>query len=74
MLGHYTWSRNIDYTGTYYPRERPIFAYGPADNNRAHAITIASLYELPYGRGRKFGNNISKPVDWILGGWQTNGI
>lgn len=73
VLAHYTWSRNMDFSGTYYPVDA-TYSYGPADNNRAHAITVASLYELPFGKGRKFGSNISKPLDLAFGGWQTNGV
>ena len=73
LLAHYTWSRNMDFTGTYYPVDAH-YAYGPADNNRAHAVVIASLWEVPFGKGRKYGSNLSKPVDMLLGGWQANGV
>jgi hypothetical protein len=35
---------------------------------------VDALYELPYGRGRKFGSNASKPLDLLLGGWQLGGV
>ena len=73
LLAHYTWSRNMDFSGVYYPVNAK-YSYGPGDNNRAHAGMIASLWEVPYGRGHKYGSHISKPVDWIAGGWQMNGI
>lgn len=73
MMGHYTWSKNFDYTGTYYPVDA-TYSRGIADNNRQHAWVVSALYEVPYGKGRKYGSNISKPVDFLLGGWQTNGI
>jgi hypothetical protein len=73
VLAHYTWSRNMDFSNTYYPVDA-TYSYGPADNNRAHAIVIASLWEVPYGRGRKFGSNLSKPLDLFFGGWQANGV
>ena len=73
MLAHYTWSRNMDFTGTYYPVNAK-YSYGPGDNNRAHSMMIASLWEVPYGRGRKYGRDISKPMDWLIGGWQMNGV
>ena len=73
MLTHYTWSRNMDFSGTYYPIDAK-YSYGPSDNNRAHVFMLASLYEVPYGKGRKFGANISRPLDLLLGGWQMNGV
>jgi hypothetical protein len=72
VLSHYTWSRNMDFSGTYYPIDAH-YSYGPADNNRAHVFTVVSLWEVPFGHGRHFGSNISKPLDLILGGWQANG-
>jgi hypothetical protein len=73
IMGHYTWSRAFDYSGTYYPQDRTQ-SYGVSDNGRNHAVVVASLWEVPVGRGRKYFNGISKPVDWIIGGWQMNGI
>jgi len=32
------------------------------------------VYELPFGRGQKFGANWNKGVDAVLGGWKLGGI
>src|SRR5437764_10250069 len=32
------------------------------------------VYELPVGRGKRFGRNMSSVVNAFMGGWQTNGI
>ena len=72
VISHYTWSKNIDYDGTYYARDAKL-ARGVSSNNRAHVFFFASVYEIPVGRGKKFFGGISKPVDMLLGGWQTNG-
>lgn len=72
MMSHYTWSKNIDYDGTYYPRDAKL-ARGVSNNNRAHVFFIASLYEVPVGRGRKFLSNPNKFADLVVGGWQLNG-
>lgn len=37
-------------------------------------LVSSGVLELPFGRGRKYGANISKVTDTILGGWQLNGI
>lgn len=35
---------------------------------------FSALYELPFGRGRTFGNNWSAVSDSVLGGWQLSPI
>ncbi|MBV9302904.1 MAG: TonB-dependent receptor [Acidobacteriaceae bacterium] len=42
--------------------------------DQPYVFVFSSLYELPFGRGKQFGNGWSKPVDLIFGGWQLNGI
>jgi len=40
----------------------------------ARRLVISANYELPFGKGRRFMTSAAKPVDFILGGWQVNGI
>ena len=39
-----------------------------------HRISISGIWELPYGRGRRYGSDANAVVDGILGGWQFQGI
>ncbi|HYO82548.1 MAG TPA: hypothetical protein VES20_14185, partial [Bryobacteraceae bacterium] len=71
-MSHFTWSKNIDYDSTYYNQDARL-ARGPSNNNREQVFFIATLYELPFGKGRRFLTNASKAVDLLLGGWQVNG-
>jgi hypothetical protein len=43
------------------------YTYGLLDV--PHRVIIAPIFELPFGKGKKYGANNSA-VDWILGGWQ----
>jgi hypothetical protein len=36
-------------------------------------INFSYAYQLPFGAGKHWINQ-KGPVDWILGGWQFNGI
>ncbi len=72
VMSHYTFSKNIDYDATYYPRDAKL-ARGVSNNNRPNVFFVGSLYELPVGKGRKFFSNGSKFVDALVGGWQANG-
>ena len=46
--------------------------YGVLGNNRKHTFVQSYVYELPFGKGRKWMN--SGVPAWILGGWQTSGV
>jgi hypothetical protein len=39
-----------------------------------HVINGTYIYDLPFGRGRAFGNHMWKPLDFIAGGWTTSGL
>lgn len=71
-MSHFTWSKNIDYDGTYYNQDSSL-ARGPASNNREQVFFLATLYELPFGKGHKFLSGASKPLEMAFGGWQVNG-
>ncbi|HEY6401200.1 MAG TPA: carboxypeptidase regulatory-like domain-containing protein [Blastocatellia bacterium] len=39
-----------------------------------HRLVSSLVYELPIGRGKKFGGKLPKAVDLVIGGWQINAI
>jgi len=38
------------------------------------SLVLTYLYELPFGRGKKFGGGMSRVEDLVAGGWAVNGI
>ncbi|MFB3901949.1 MAG: TonB-dependent receptor domain-containing protein [Acidobacteriota bacterium] len=38
--------------------------------DRPHIFVASGIYELPFGRTRRFGTGWNAPLDHILGGWQ----
>lgn len=72
--GSYTWAKNID-NGLSHQNSYDIRAdRSLTDIDIAHRFVMSYIYELPFGRGRRFGSNVSSLVNWFLGGWQVNGI
>jgi hypothetical protein len=47
--------------------------YGPV-NDYTHNSVISYVYDLPFGRGRRFVSGVNGAVDQLIGGWQVNGI
>jgi len=45
-----------------------------SSNDISRRLVISGVYELPFGRGRRFGASWNRGVDALLGGWQVNGI
>ncbi len=39
-----------------------------------HRVNWNFLVDLPFGRGKRFGNNSSRLVDALIGGWQVAGF
>jgi hypothetical protein len=84
FLVAYTWSKLIDDVSTtvgflgqasarqdVYNRaaERAI-----GSQDIAHRFVTGFVYDLPFGKGKRFGNNLRPAANWALGGWQFNGI
>jgi len=42
--------------------------------NLNHQFTASVLYDLPFGKGKRFGSSWSGPVNAILGNWELNVI
>ncbi|HEX6545096.1 MAG TPA: TonB-dependent receptor, partial [Bryobacteraceae bacterium] len=82
ILG-YTWSHSIDdvplefgggSSGPQPQDPRNIAAErGNSITDMRHRLTLSYLWELPFGNGKRFLDRHGV-ADWVLGGWQMNGI
>jgi hypothetical protein len=45
-----------------------------SDFDRTHVLTVASVWELPVGKGRYFLGNAHGVINQLLGGWTVNSI
>jgi hypothetical protein len=85
---NYTWSKcltnSIGYYGgaglgggNYYYWQNTYDAhgyYGPCYYDTPQAFNGFVTYDIPFGRGRAFGQNMNKVVNAIAGDWQVNAI
>jgi hypothetical protein len=51
----------------------PAANYGPNDNYRNHVFIFTQVYQLPFGKGKKFAGNVGRAADLLIGGWELNG-
>jgi hypothetical protein len=47
---------------------------GLAEFDIKHRFVASYIYELPFGRGRRWGNSWNRFADLVFGGWQVTGI
>ncbi len=52
----------------------PDAEWGPAFHDIRHNFIFSANYELPWGKGRKWGSDWSGVTNAILGGWKLGGI
>ena len=48
--------------------------YGPNSYDVTHRFVFSAIWELPFGRGKRFGSSIPAGANALLGGWQVNTI
>jgi len=79
---NYTWSKSIDlgsaqenagsFTGFVINTENPSQMRGVSNFDTTHQINAFGIYQLPFGRGTRFGGNMNKIMDAFVGGWQIS--
>ena len=47
---------------------------GLASFHAKHRFTTGYIWELPFGRSRRWGSDMHAVLDGVLGGWQLSGI
>lgn len=47
---------------------------GYASFDQRHRFVASTIYDLPFGRGRRFGGRMPKAADLLAGGWSMTGI
>lgn len=86
---NYTWSKSIDWgsgienqllTGGYNLTGMIMNAWDRRQNiavsdwDMRHQFNMNGVFELPFGRGKRFGTAMNKGLNAVVGGWQMAGI
>jgi hypothetical protein len=70
FLMHYTFSHAYAYDSTYFDVDKKV-AWGPNPYNRNQVFVANTIYELPVGRGKRWGSSVGRAADLVIGGWQV---
>jgi hypothetical protein len=71
LLAHYTYSHAKNHESGYYAIDRNV-NYGRPEWQRNHVFVASNLWELPFGKGKRFAGNASRAMNFLVGGWETN--
>ncbi len=85
LLGSYTWSKSIGDTcgnaaagntsGCGFQDIRNLRIERSVDNQDIpHRFVVSGLYDLPFGRNRRFGANMHSAWNAVVGGWTVGSI
>jgi len=87
--GNYTWSKATDNSsygansfiffggsGLGFPQDMNNLGaeHSVGANDTRHRFVLATVYDLPVGRGRWMGNDMNRIVDGFIGGWSLNAL
>jgi hypothetical protein len=86
LLAVYTWSKSMDDKSAaaglgatnswagHMDEHDPRLDYAPSDFDTPQRFVASYLYQLPFGRGHRFGGSMNKIADWAVGDWEITGI
>ena len=52
----------------------PYRYYGPCNYDIKHNFVTSGVYDLPFGRGKLLGSNVSGLTNGFIGGWSLSGV
>lgn len=85
FLASYTWGHALDNASdanlgsphagdTFREAQHANWEYGNSDFDARHRFVFSGIYDLPFGRGRAYGADVSPFANALLGGWQASVI
>ena len=75
LTGNYTYQVATDDSGDSFTflYNRPL-GRGNKDWFPHNQLVAAPTFDIPFGKGRKYGNNMNRAVDSVIGGWTVSAI
>ncbi len=74
VINAFTWSKLFENTSFLGPEiAGRIIEHKLGGEDRPFHLSIAPVWQLPFGRGKKWGSNMPRFADYIVGGWELSG-
>ena len=67
----YTWSKFMEATSFLSAGDTSLYR-SISQYDRPQRIAVTGIWNIPFGRGRRFGSNLPKAADLAVGQWQLN--
>ena len=79
VFANYSWSKSLDLadagaTIAVNGLNAKESSYGPSNFNRSQVFNLSYIYELPFGKGKRFYSNPGWLGNELVSGWQVSGI
>jgi hypothetical protein len=73
LLAAYTYSKYTERVFRLNPYDTS-YEERPSENDAPHRIVLSGIFELPFGKGRRWGSGVSGVMDGLIGGWSVQAI
>ncbi len=73
MTANYEWAAAFDEDGGYSTWSKAA-VHGRDSNVRNQQLTVYGSYDLPFGKGKQFAQNVNRVTDLLIGGYQLSGV
>ncbi|HWS54213.1 MAG TPA: TonB-dependent receptor, partial [Pyrinomonadaceae bacterium] len=73
VIASYTFSKTLGALGFLNPQDEEP-ARSVTDFDRPHVLVVSGVYQLPFGRDRRFLSDIGRGWNMLAGGWEYNFI
>ena len=73
IQGAYTWSKSM--AADSFLNASDSMPYESLSSlDRLHRLTGSGIWELPFGKGRRYGSSMPSFLEFFAGGWQISGV
>ena len=73
VTANYQWDAAFDEQSGYYTWDHKI-THGRDSATRDQQLTAYGSYDLPFGQGKQFAQNVNRVTDLLIGGYQLSGV